>query len=662
MPPLLSRLRLSQRRWFTVLLLLLIPVTALGTALGITQIRGQASAARDAQLLLVEVQAQANAQNAAEWKAIAKKTFDVRTLGALDAGFKRMDADLARLALDPAEATDAGGIRTIVNVYAGAVRDELALLARGKDAAAERVDEERVDPAFALLSKRLERLDRRVAGRSHQAEAHAADATWAILSLAAVLMSGLLIFFYRSRRRELLAAARHRWLEREVDDREQEANTDALTGLANRRRLMTELRGQVDVARAQDCHTAVLLIDLDGFKEINDALGHGAGDTLLELIGPRVQPILRDHDLLARLGGDEFALLVPADRKLTTEAAASLAERVRAAIARPFSFEGLTLHVQASIGIAVFPAHGEDAEALLQHADVAMYVAKRARSGHVIYDPGADTNTRDRLALTGQLRNALDQEQLVVHYQPKADLRTGEVHSLEALVRWEHPERGLLPPAEFLPVAEQAGLMRELTLYVLDRSLAQCATWLGEGIDLSVAVNLSVANLVDDELPRDVSRLLAVHGVAPSHLQLEITENLIMADPARATEVITELAGLGVSMSLDDFGTGYSSLAYLKRLAVDEIKIDRSFVMGLTPDSEDAVIVRSTVELGRSLGLRVVAEGVETPSAWEQLEEYGCDQAQGYYLSRPMPAPEITAWLLDRANGAVPAQRSQATS
>jgi diguanylate cyclase (GGDEF)-like protein len=662
MVALLSRLRLTQRRWFTALLLLLIPATAIATAAGIAQIRAQAGAARDAQLLLVEVQAQANAQNAAEWKAIAGKSFDRRTLGALDAGFRRIDADLARLALDSAETTDAGAIRTIVEVYATAVRDELALLARGRDAAAERVDEERVDPAFTLLSKRLEQLDARVAARSHRAEEHAADATWAILSLAAALMSGLLIVFYRSRRRELLAAAQHRWLEREVHDREHEANTDALTGLANRRRLMAELRDQADAARVHDCHTAVLLIDLDGFKEINDALGHGAGDTLLELIGPRVQPILRDGDLLARLGGDEFALLVPADRKLTVDATTALAQRVRAAIARPFSFEGLTLHVQASVGIAVFPDHGDDAEALLQHADVAMYVAKRARTGHVVYDPGADTNTRDRLALTGHLRNALEREQLVVHYQPKADLKTGEVHSLEALVRWQHPERGLLPPAEFLPVAEQAGLMRELTLYVLDRSLAQCAAWLREGMDLSVAVNLSVANLVDDELPRDVSRLLARHGVAPRHLQLEITENLIMADPVRATEVITELAGLGVSMSLDDFGTGYSSLAYLKRLAVDEIKIDRSFVMGLEPGSEDAVIVRSTVELGRSLGLRVVAEGVETPAAWEQLEEFGCDEAQGYYLSRPMAAPDITAWLLDRAAGAAPVTRTQATS
>jgi diguanylate cyclase (GGDEF)-like protein len=662
MPDLLSRLRLSQRRSFAVLLLLLIPLTAVGTAIGITHIGAQASAARDSQVLLIEVQGQANAQNAAEWKAIAKKSFDPKTFGALDAGFRRMDAKLARLALDRSETTDAEAIRTVLRVYAGAVREELNLLAQGRADAAERVDEERVDPAFALLAKRLNRLDRRVASRSHRAEEHAADATWAILSLAAVLMSGLLVVFYRSRRRELLSAARHSWLERAVQEREIEANTDALTGLANRRRLMSDLREQVDVARAQDCHTAVLLVDLDGFKEINDALGHSAGDTLLELIGPRVLPILREGDLLARLGGDEFALLVPADRKLTTAAASSLAERVRAAVARPFSFDGLTLHVQASVGIAMFPAHGEDAEALLQHADVAMYVAKRAQSGHVVYDPGADTNSRDRLELTGQLRTALEHDQLVLHYQPKADLRTGDVRSVEALVRWQHPKRGLLSPGEFLPVAEQAGLMRELTLYVLDRSLAQCAAWLREGMELAVAVNLSVANLVDDQLPSDVSRLLAEHGVAARHLQLEITENLIMADPVRATEVITELAGLGVSMSLDDFGTGYSSLAYLKRLSVDEIKIDRSFVIGLTPDSEDAVIVRSTVELGRSLGLRVVAEGVETSLAWQQLEEYGCDQAQGYYLSRPIPAPEMTAWLLNRGDGAAAVPSSRATS
>jgi diguanylate cyclase (GGDEF)-like protein len=422
--------------------------------------------------------------------------------------------------------------------------------------------------------------------------------------------------------------------------RRRQAVTDELTGMPNRRALYERLDRTI-AARANGRLT-LLLLDLDGFKEVNDSLGHSAGDLLLREIGPRLRDTLRDEELLARLGGDEFGVLL---KDASVEEAMAVASRIRAALESPLEVEGLALMVDASIGVATYPEHGTDADTLMQHADVAMYHAKASRTGCEAYTPERDASSRDRLELLGGLRRALDGDELVLHYQPKADLAGGDVVAVEALVRWQHPERGLLGPGEFLPAAEQTALMRPLTLRVLDIALADCRRWLDDGRTLSVAVNLAVANLIDRGFPAEVAAALDRHGVPAELLQLEITENVVMADPARALEVLDALRSLGVGLSLDDFGTGHSSLAYLLRLAVDEIKIDRSFVAEMVADPDAAAIVRHTIDLARSLRLRVVAEGAEDAATWAALESAGCDLGQGFFLSRPIPAAELEAWL-----------------
>ena len=391
------------------------------------------------------------------------------------------------------------------------------------------------------------------------------------------------------------------------------------------------------------------MVDLDRFKEINDTLGHHAGDVLLGELGRRLLAVVRGEDFVARLGGDEFAIVLTGLNSPTD--AEDVARRVRDAIERPFSFDGLTLHISSSVGIAFYPEHGDTSSVLLQRADVAMYSAKVDHVGCALYAPADDHHSRDRLAFVGELRSALEKDELVVFYQPKADIQTGRVIGVEALVRWQHPDRGLLAPAQFLPTAAQSGLIRDLTLYVLDRALAQNAAWESEGLRLGVAVNLAVANLVDLSLPEEVERRLKRWRVPADRLQLEITENLLLADPARAERVLDELHDLGIRMSLDDFGTGYSSLAFLRRLPVDEIKIDRSFVQDMTEDRDSEAIVASTIGLARSLDLRVVAEGVETREAWQRLGALGAHEAQGFLLSKPKPAEELTDWLKSRAAG-----------
>ena len=427
-----------------------------------------------------------------------------------------------------------------------------------------------------------------------------------------------------------------------------QAITDDLTGLGNRRCLLDRLDESIAAVAAHDAELALLLVDLDGFKELNDTLGHHAGDEVLRQIGPRMSGLLRHEDTLARLGGDEFAVVLePGD-----EAAASVAGlRLRAALERPFAVEGMPVHIDASIGIALYPEHARDALGLLQRADVAMYAAKRARTGHEVYLPARDRHSRERLALIGELRGAIDDGQLVVHYQPKAELSTGQVRGVEALVRWEHPRRGLLTPADFLPIAEQIGLMRALTAFVVDRALEEIAERRREGYDLSVAVNLGPADLLDLSLPSEIERLLRRRGFPPDQLRLEVSEDVVMVDPERTLGVLAALRDIGVLTALDDFGAGHASLGHLKQLRVDELKIDRSFVIRLLDDEQDAAIVRTTVDLGRRLGLRVVAEGVESLEAWAQLAAWVCHEAQGHFLARPMPATELARWLaqLDRA-------------
>jgi diguanylate cyclase (GGDEF)-like protein len=419
-----------------------------------------------------------------------------------------------------------------------------------------------------------------------------------------------------------------------------EAHHDPLTGLANRRRFIEDLESTVYATPERAC--AVLMLDLDRFKEINDSFGHTVGDDLLCLVGPRLQQALQPGDLLARMGGDEFAVLLPdADDARAQETAA----RLGAALRDPFVLDGMPLHVDASIGIALCPDHGRDRSLLLARADTAMYAAKRDKLDHVVWAPDGTPDSRDRLQTLEQLRTALDTEELVPFYQPKLDLRTGCVIGAEALVRWQHPERGLLAPDVFLPLAEQAGLMRRLALRVLESALRDLRGWRALGHDLSVAVNLSVSNLQDVALPEQVALLLSTLDVPASALTLEITEDVLMADAARSQQVLDGLRKLGVRLSIDDYGTGYSSLTYLRALPVDELKLDRSFVKNLTSDPRAAAIVRSTLQLSRDLGMTMVVEGVEDAAALAALSEWNCDTAQGYHIARPMPAQNFLEWL-----------------
>ena len=436
---------------------------------------------------------------------------------------------------------------------------------------------------------------------------------------------------------------------RQSELNEHQALHDGLTGLPNRTLFRDRIEQAIAVARRDSGQLAVAMMDLDRFKDVNDSLGHHAGDALLVEVGRRLRGILRSSDTVARLGGDEFGVLISQPR--TTSDVAVVIGKMRAALEQSVMVEGLALPAEGSIGIAMFPAHGRDVETLLRHADTAMYSAKETKAGYMFYDGSRREADPARLTLLSELRRAIEQRELVLHYQPKATLSSGTVSSVEALLRWNHPERGMVRPDEFIPLAQQTGLIKPLTLYVLDEALGQCRDWQRAGLTLSVAVNLSVRNLLDADFPHQVKRLLQKRGVDPSLLQLEITESTMLSDPVRTKRVLDKLAAMGIALSIDDFGTGYSSLSYLSQLPVTEIKIDRSFVMNMAESDNDAVIVRSTIDLGRNLGLQVVAEGVETEQAWEELNQLGCTLAQGYYLSRPVPAAELTEWLMRRPSG-----------
>jgi diguanylate cyclase (GGDEF)-like protein len=433
-------------------------------------------------------------------------------------------------------------------------------------------------------------------------------------------------------------------LRSEVADKEHQALHDALTGLPNRLLFQDRIAQALAEAGEGDAKVAVMLLDLDRFKEVNDTLGHHNGDLLLQEIGDRLRRILRAGDMVARLGGDEFAVLLP--DLAGEEAAVAAAEGIRHALERPFAIAEVNLDVGCSVGVAIWPDHGEDATVLLQRADVAMYAAKESQGGVDVYDPDKDTYSLERLALVGELRTAIERGDLAVHYQPKADVATGRLLGMEALVRWNHPRHGLVPPEEIIGIAEQTGLIRPLTLWVLNQALRQCRQWRRDGHPFDVAVNLSIRNILDTELPADVLRLLTDLGLPASSLTFEITETAIMNDPVRTVAVLGRLRSMGVRLAIDDFGTGYSSFSHLRRLPVDEIKIDKSFVQHLATDQSDLVIVRSIVDLGRNLGLRVVAEGVEDEAAWRELATLGCDVIQGYILTRPLPPAQLDAWLL----------------
>jgi diguanylate cyclase (GGDEF)-like protein len=427
---------------------------------------------------------------------------------------------------------------------------------------------------------------------------------------------------------------------RQSEQLRHQAHHDLLTGLPNRSSLISNLESALAGLNPQPF--ALLLLDLDRFKEVNDTFGHQSGDLLLREIGPRLRGVLRDSDVLARLGGDEFALLLPA-----THAAGgvAVAEHLLHALEAPFGVDGHLLQIGGSIGIATYPRDGRSTSDLMRHADVAMYAAKRANLGVVVYAAELDVNSPEQVTLYGELRRAIDMNELRLHFQPKVDVSTGAVAGVEALVRWQHPERGLLHPDQFIPLAERTGLIRPLGQWVLEAALAQCRAWHDQGLEVQMAVNLGAYSLDDRALPRAISGLLERYRVPARLLRVEITETTLMRDPENARQVLEELRATGVRVSIDDFGTGYSSLAYLKRLPADELKIDRSFVQHMALDAGDTAIVRSVIALGHELGLLVTAEGVEDAASLEWLRTFGCDCAQGYFFARPLDAEAATGWL-----------------
>lgn len=420
------------------------------------------------------------------------------------------------------------------------------------------------------------------------------------------------------------------------------AFTDPLTKLPNRTLFHERLEQAIEQARRDYKPFALFLLDLDRFKDINDTLGHQVGDKLLQQVAARLRSKLRDTDTVARMGGDEFAILLPAvNDKPATMAARMLLQALRT----PFRIDEQSLDIGASIGIALYPDHGVDANILIQRADVAMYAAKHANSGHAFYDSNLDQHSPTRLTLLGELRHAVEQEQFVLYYQPKINLKTNMVTGVEALVRWNHPREDLMLPDTFIPLLEQTGLIRSLTPWVLNESLREGQMLQDQGVPISISMNLSVRDLQDPYLADAFAEQLAALQISPRWLELEITESAVMTEPERAIEVLARLSSMGLRIAIDDFGTGYSSLSYLKKMPVNTIKIDKSFVIGMGRDENDAAIVRTSIDLAHNLKLEVVAEGVETEETLKRLAELGCDTAQGHYISRPLSADELTVWL-----------------
>ena len=565
---------------------------------------------------------------------LARANEDDRIHGALGvimtaAGRDRRDDATGRPVTDLLAAHDS---------YHEAVSSSLGTTRADRELADQRTDDT-VQALQALLEagERQHELAAQAAAETVSTTQRSAAALTAVVS---VLALALLLLFTRMLQRSRSALAL------QAEKMRRAALTDELTGLGNRSLMAQELSKALDRRRGDD-EVALVLIDLDRFKEINDTLGHHYGDRLLQLVGPRLTPGLRAQDVVVRLGGDEFAVLLPG--VTGPQQAEEVALRLHRSLLDAFDVDGVALSVEASMGIAVSGSHGADATVLLQRADMAMYSAKRRIGGVRLFDTAMDTHSPERLQLLGELRLALQRKELVLHYQPKVSLPSGRCVGFEALVRWQHPTRGMVPPDSFISLAEGTGLIEPLTRYVLGMALEQCAAWRAAGHeDLPVAVNVSARNLLESDLVEVVADLLRLHDVPATCLVVEVTESAVMADPDKATEVLTRLHALGVAVALDDFGAGYTSLAQLRTLPLHELKIDRQFVTDMANRSDDEMIVRSIVELGHNLGLKLVAEGVEDAASAERLLASGCESAQGYHFARPIPSGALPAWLAEQ--------------
>ena len=527
--------------------------------------------------------------------------------------------------------------------YLEAIDRMFAAVDRGDAATVLLIDGGQVDPLFSGIQKTVAgaSIVKRQVALARLADLQRLETLTRQLTpfvfLGGLVLVAVLVSITRGHRRLLEAERAHA-----VYD----SLHDNLTGLPNRALLADRLALALRVDARLGTRTGVLLLDLDRFKQINDTFGHHRGDEVLTQVGRRLAGVVRDVDTVARLAGDEFVIVLPDVGSAAN--ATAVADALRGAMEAPFKVEGIDLDVEVSVGVVLSGDHGEDAATLLQRADIAMYAAKSQNLGVCLYDRAVDGHSPAKLALFGDFRRALDRHELVLHYQPKVNISTGDLVGAEALVRWHHPERGLVHPDEFIPIIEHTGLIGPLTSYVLDRALAQARTWSDAGRSLPVSVNLSARNLLDEGLPGQIKLLLRTHGLAPELLNLEVTESAIMTEPARARQSLEQLAELGVGISIDDFGAGYTSLGQLKYLPVSELKIDKSFVMTMTEDPSNALIVRSVVDLGHNLGFTLVAEGVETEQILIALAAVRCDVAQGHHLSRPMAAVDFDKWCAGR--------------
>lgn len=421
------------------------------------------------------------------------------------------------------------------------------------------------------------------------------------------------------------------------------AYTDPITGLPNRTKFRELVQDAVQTSLKENHSLALLLTDLNNFKDVNDTLGHDRGDSLLQQVGQRMRRVLFAPDVVARLGGDEFGILLP--RLAASWDVRFAIKKLRDCMEEPFMVDGIPIAVESSIGVATLPEHADSADTLLQRADIAMYRAKRMASGYAVYTDRLNRFSHERLGLMAQLRNAIDQHQLLLNFQPKLEFKTGQIVGAEALVRWQHPQQGMIMPDKFILAAEQTGLINPLTRSVLTDALINCQHARSDGIQLRMSVNLSARSLHDPQLPKMISEVLKTTGAEPDHLMLEITESAIVLDPISAEENLTVLNQMGIKLSIDDFGTGYTSLASIKRLPVDEIKIDKTFVTNMLVDRKDIMIVRTIIEFGHNFGLKVVAEGIETKEVFDALADLGCDEAQGYLISKPITYEALKIWL-----------------
>jgi diguanylate cyclase (GGDEF)-like protein len=630
---------------FTLLLLLLIGLTAIGLV-------QMASINQNIEQVVNENNVKADLAHDMRY-ALSDRAIIMHSITTLSDVFDQQDAfdrfneDAAtftnarnrfmKMPLNAAEETILADIRQITIKTQPLVVRAISLAMNGEDAEATTLIAAEIVPLQKQLSSRLEeliKLQKQEAERAVQKTANTYANTRLLMFLfgGGATLLGLII---------ALVVIRH--ASRQAAQLQHQAMYDSLTQLPNRVLFADRLQQAILIGRREKQPFALLAMDLDRFKEINDTLGHHAGDQVLQHVAVCLRSCLRESDTVARMGGDEFAILLAPVSDL--DGALAAAKKILQALEKPATIVGQEIEVGASLGIVLFPEHGEDAQALMREADAAMYLAKQTHSGYQVYNLNMGQGADEHLTLQGELRHAIGHNELVLHFQPKIDFSSGCISGVEALVRWQHPQHGLLAPDHFIPMAEQTGLIKPLTYHVLRSALRQCEEWQRAGLELSMSVNISAVNIQDPEFPEQVAKLLKEFTVPPARLELEVTETALMSEPVRAVDCIKKLSALGLQIAIDDFGTGYASMAYLKEMLVAKIKIDKSFVKNMAVNHNDAMIVRSTVELGHNLGLKVVAEGVEDQAVWDKLKALGCDDAQGYHMGRPLPADGFSEWL-----------------